>query len=89
MPCEPPVKSIRFGEEKDEAVAQRLKALFQEDQASRRSEPTDWDTLHAEDRQRRSEVIQYLQQARVKRPRITLLCRFHIFNMAIAQTITS
>ena len=68
MPCEPPVESIRFGEEKDETVAQRMRGLFQEDQVSRQSEPIDWDTLNAEDLKRRVEVMRYLQQAEINDP---------------------
>jgi len=66
--CEPPIESIRFAEETDGLVAHRLRILFQADQASRQVESPDWDALLIEDRQRRVEILGYLQQGKVNDP---------------------
>lgn len=65
QPCDPPVGTIRFGPVQDPEVEQRLKALFEADQAARATESIDWDSLKVEDAKRRAEVMKYLAEGKV------------------------
>jgi hypothetical protein len=81
-PCDPVIENIRFDGQPDPHTSERLKILFDEDQAPR-SEPVDWtdpdrliqelgpeymNRAEEEARCRRVEVLQLLQQGKVNLP---------------------
>ena len=67
QPCDPPVTTVTFGETSDPKVADRIKVLFDEDQARESSakKGKDWGTIQAEDRVRQLEVMRYLEKGEI------------------------
>lgn len=66
--CEPPLGPMRFGEKPDAQTSERMKALFDADQSSRRvmmNQKELWPKLEEEDRARRVEVMKYLENGKL------------------------
>lgn len=66
--CEPALGQIRFGGKPDAQISERMKALFDADQSSRRGMMNNkelWPKLEEEDRARRVEVTTYLENGKL------------------------
>jgi hypothetical protein len=67
-PCLPPIGTIAFGDHELPALAERMRALFTEDQAARRTGIIDWERLATEDTHRRIEILTYLTHGQLCSP---------------------
>lgn len=67
LPCDPPIGIVLINGQANETVNQRRREFFTADQAARvpNAQPIDWNKLAVEDRQRRAEVLTYLQAGQV------------------------